>query len=29
MVQQYFVVEKHGLDVAILGGNVEIVWDED
>jgi hypothetical protein len=25
MVQQYFVVEKHGLDVAILGGNVEIV----
>lgn len=27
--ERYFVVEKPGLDVAVLGGNVEDVLDED
>ena len=27
--QRYFVVEKPGLDVAYLGGNVEVVPDEE
>ena len=27
--QRYFIVEKPGLDVAYLGGNVEVVPDEE